>query len=136
MSIGKLVLWKQGWHSEMIAVGMDRLTEKVKGVSVLHATGLPNGKQERSENLSIDTTCAIARFSGLNTGTKRSFCEVIGWFNPFMGNKDKEVLPLPIFMRTSFSGVVGRIERQPAMVHAGCFPKKCASPEEAVEPER
>ena len=45
MSIGKLVLWKQGWHSEMIAVGMDRLTEKVKGGSVLHATGLPNGKQ-------------------------------------------------------------------------------------------
>lgn len=120
----------------MMAVCVDRLTEKVKGVSVLHATGLPNGKQARSENLSIDTACAIARFSGLYTRTKRSFSEVIGWFNPFVENKDKKVLPLPIFMRTSFSGVVGRIERQPAMVHAGCFPKRCASPEEAVVPER
>jgi len=53
MSIGKHVLWKQGRHSEIQAVRADCLTEEVEGVSALHPTGLPNGKQPRPNNLSF-----------------------------------------------------------------------------------
>lgn len=53
MSTGKDALWKQGWHGETMAVGVDRLTEEVKGVSVLYPAGLPNGKQPRPNNLSL-----------------------------------------------------------------------------------
>ncbi|MCE7911307.1 MAG: hypothetical protein DCC43_04755, partial [Candidatus Brocadia sp.] len=38
---------------EMVSVGVDRLTEEVKGVSTLHPAGLPNGKQPRPKNLSL-----------------------------------------------------------------------------------
>ncbi len=53
MSIVRVVLQKQGWHEEMVSMGVDRLTEEVKGVSVLYPAGLPNGKQPCPKNLSL-----------------------------------------------------------------------------------
>ena len=36
-----------------MSVGVDRLTEEVKGVSTLHPAGLPNGKQPHPKNLAL-----------------------------------------------------------------------------------
>ena len=136
MSIGKRVLREQGRHGKTMAVGVDRLTEEVKGVSALHATGLPNVKQPRPKNLSFVAAGTITYFSCLHRRTNRTFGEVIGGFNPLVRKKDKKMLPLPIFTRTSFSGVGRKTLRLPVKAHSGCFPRRRASPEVAVVSRR
>ena len=73
---------------------MDRLTEKVEGISVLHTAGLPNGKQSRPKNLSLIAAGTITYFSCLHRRTNRTFGKVVGWLNPLVGNEDKKMLPL------------------------------------------
>ena len=108
----------------------------VIGVSALHPTGLPNGKQPRPNNLSFVAADTITYFSCLHRRTNRTFGEVIGGFNPLVRKKDKKMLPLPIFTRTSFSGVGRKTLRLPVKAHSGCFPRRRASPEVAVVSRR
>src|SRR3990167_1657011 len=75
---------------------MDGKTEEFEGISVLDTTGLPDSEKPCTKELSVGAAGAIAYFPGLNCGTKRSFSEIVGRFNPFVVNERKEAVPLPI----------------------------------------
>jgi hypothetical protein len=69
MGIGKDMWWKQGRHSKVQAVRVDCLTKEVEGIFLLHAAGLPDGKQARPNKLSFVAQGTITYFSGLYSRT-------------------------------------------------------------------